>query len=287
MKISIFTTPRPFIGEFKRIQLNAILSWQALKNVEIFLFNDEKNTTKRICKNYGFKFIPSLKKNINGTPFINDCFKIIRKKTNTKITAYVNTDIILQNDFVETIKKIDRLIKKKYYYIIGQRYNIKKKLNLKRHSFDNLDLGKFKKKNNLHGLSGMDYWVFPRKLAIPLPPFIVGRPGIDSWLVKYFKEKKIPIIDATDSITAIHQRHSYPKKNLNYYYEECEYNISISGGSQNLMTLRESDYIYNLSKNLLLKPQGVRYLISIISKYKIYSFILIILRKIKKFFKHV
>jgi hypothetical protein len=287
MKISIFATPRPFIAEFKRIQLNALSSWRALKDIEVFLFNDEKNTTKRICKNYGFKFISNSKKNINGTPFINDCFKIIRKKTNAKIIAYVNTDIMLQNDFTETIKKINRLIKKKKYYISGQRYDIKKKLNLKHHSFDKLDLSKFKKKKNLHGLSGMDYWVFPRKLAIPLPPFIVGRPGIDNWLIKYFKEKKIPVIDATNSITAFHQQHSYPIKKLNYYYQECEHNISVSGGYQNFMTLRESDYIYNLSRNLLLRPRGVRYLISIISRYKIYSFFLAIYRGIKKFFQNV
>jgi hypothetical protein len=55
----------------------------------------------------------------------------------------------------------------------------------------------------------MDYFVFPRNCAITLPPFAVGSPFWDNWFVYTMWRKGIPIIDATKTITAVHQNHDY------------------------------------------------------------------------------
>ena len=105
--IAIFTCPRPFTGEFNRIQRNAIISWLRLKNIKIFVFNDEEGTSKKICEEYRLEFISEIKKNKNGTPLVENCLEIIRNKIGNSVIAHVSTDIILNDDFVNTIKKVN------------------------------------------------------------------------------------------------------------------------------------------------------------------------------------
>ena len=42
-----------------------------------------------------------------------------------------------------------------------------------------------------------------------LPPFAVGRPGWDNWLIGRALELRLPLIDMTPSVLAIHQNHGY------------------------------------------------------------------------------
>ena len=94
----------------------------------------------------------------------------------------------------------------------------------------------------LHGPSGLDYWVFPRSTGFQPPPFCVGRPAMDSWLVFRSKQLGIPVLDATDAIAIIHQEHGYPKKRAPHFETECATNIKLAGGRTNLLTLREADW---------------------------------------------
>ena len=42
-----------------------------------------------------------------------------------------------------------------------------------------------------------------------MPPFIIGRPGWDNWMIYHCRMNDIDVIDATSSITAVHQNHDY------------------------------------------------------------------------------
>jgi hypothetical protein len=280
--ISIFTNPRPFYKEFDRIQRNAILSWLELKNVKIFVFDDEDGTSKEICEQYKIEHVGQIKKNKNGTPLVGDCLETIKNKSDNSVIAHVSTDIILTKDFVDTIQKVDKLFLNKNYYMIGQRINISNKLNFSKHPINNLNFDKLKESGHLHPPTATDYLIFSKFFKINMPPFVIGRPGWDSWLIAYCKKNNIPIIDSTHSITALHQNHSYPSKKLNYFKEECDYNFNLAGGDGNLMNIREADYIFFSTKNIIIRPKGFRFFLSLISKFKIYSFALIVFRKIKK-----
>ena len=60
--IAIFSSPRPFKGEFNLIQRNAIISWLNLSDIKIFLFEDEEGTTKKICDEYNLNYLHEVKK---------------------------------------------------------------------------------------------------------------------------------------------------------------------------------------------------------------------------------
>ena len=57
---------------------------------------------------------------------------------------------------------------------------------------------------------GMDlYFMFTRGLFDDLPPFAIGRPGYDQWLIWRAADLGADVIDATDAVLAVHQRHDY------------------------------------------------------------------------------
>jgi hypothetical protein len=56
----------------------------------------------------------------------------------------------------------------------------------------------------------IDYFVFPRGLlSQQVPPFAVGRPGYDNWLLWKVRSMRVPVVDATQVVLVIHQNHDY------------------------------------------------------------------------------
>ena len=51
--------------------------------------------------------------------------------------------------------------------------------------------------------------MFTRGLFADLPPFAIGRPGYDPWLIWRAADLGADVIDATNFLWAIHQRHDY------------------------------------------------------------------------------
>ena len=51
--------------------------------------------------------------------------------------------------------------------------------------------------------------MFTRGLFTELPPFAIGRPGYDPWLIWRAADLGADVVDATDFVLAVHQRHDY------------------------------------------------------------------------------
>ena len=89
---------------------------------------------------------------------------------------------------------------------------------------------------------------------------------MDTWLVFYAKKTGIPVLDATEAITIIHQQHGYPNKRAPFFETECDRNIVLAGGRSNLLTLREADYLVSQSGELV-APPFYRWVMSYLSGY--------------------
>ena len=165
--------------------------------------------------------------------------------------------------------------------MVGQRWDleVKEKIN-----FDEVNWGKklgdrITKEGKLHPLSGSDYWVFPRELSFNLPPFVVGRPGIDSWLIYKARVLKIPVIDATEVVTIIHQNHNYPRKKKPFFEIEKQRNLKLAGGFTHMLTLRDADWILNLRG--LKRPPFPRIIFSKLSLFWTWQRTLSVKRKLQ------
>lgn len=249
--LTIFAIPKAFQGHNAIIQTNAIKSWKKLSpSCEIILFGNDYGIGDAACK-LGVFHVPKIETNDFGTPFLSSVFSIAQKIARNNMLMYVNSDIIFFQDLIEAIKKIDR----KRFLLCGRRwdYDLRELIDFEDDAWDQKLKNQLFKEGEPHGLSGIDFFVFPRDL-IEMPPFLVGRIGWDTWLIYSMRMQSIPVIDGTSSITALHQNHDFSHskfgKQKRVSGPELSYNIDLAGGYSNMLTLRDA--------NWLLTPKGLR-----------------------------
>jgi len=252
--LTIFTVPKPFKGHISVIQKNAIKSWTLLKpSCEIILFGDEEGV-EETAQELGLCHIKDIAKNEYGTPLLSDVFTKAHREARNGILCYVNTDIILLQDFIVAIEVL-RILKEEAYLMVGQRWDVdigvpwdfsEEHWQEKLHEY-------LRNQAKLHPPAGSDYFVFPRDYFGSIPPFAVGRAGWDNWMIYNARSNKIPVIDATAVTTVIHQNHDYShvKQNIGNTYEnpESARNREIIGDINRIYTLKDA--------NLLLTSKGL------------------------------
>ena len=87
-------------------QRNAILSWTRLTpRPDIFLFGDEEGAAE-IARELGLRHFPEVARNEFGTPLIDDLFSKAEKNASTPLVGYVNSDIILTDDFSAALERV-------------------------------------------------------------------------------------------------------------------------------------------------------------------------------------
>ena len=207
--LTLFTAPKPFVGQAKVHQTNAVRSWaRLLPRPEILLFGDEPGIAEA-CAELGVRHHPNVEKSDLGTPLLSSVFREAhRSAPESAVMGYVNADILFLEDFVATVERVrawgDRFL------LLGRRRDIDATEEFR---FDDTGLASLeslvRRDGELRDGWWIDYFVFPRGLWVEIPPFAVGRPMWDNWMVFDALRRRIPVIDATESITAIHQRHGY------------------------------------------------------------------------------
>ena len=205
--LSVFTTPKPFRGHVGVIQTNAIRSWVLLRpSCEITLLGDEEGTAE-VAAELGIQYVPHVERNEYGTPLINSIFSIAQDIASHPLVCYVNADIILMSNFLTAIRQIQM----PSFLLIGRRWDIdlKESLDFSSPDWEEQLRARLVEAGKLHSLGGLDYFVFPRSTFHNVPPFAIGRSGWDNWLVYQARLLKVPVIDATRAVTAIHQNHDY------------------------------------------------------------------------------
>jgi len=280
--ITIFSNPRPFHGIFDVIQRNAIKSWLKLQpECEIILFEDEEKTTSKVAEEFGVQCITDVKLNEFGTPLINDVFDKVKKVAKNRIIVQVNADIILMSDFLKTIELVADKIKNKPFFMSGRRWDldIKETINFEEREWEFKLRELIKKEGKLHGFSGMDYWVISSNFPFEIPPFVIGRPGIDSWLIFKSRSCKMPVIDSTELVTIIHQNHNYPKKKNPFFSIEKQRNLDLAGGFTHMGTLRDANWLFTAKG--LKRPPFLRRIISCMTLFYPWRHILALKRKMK------
>jgi len=207
--ITFFACPKPFRGHIDIIQRNAIKSWTLLRpKPEIILMGSEEGIAQ-VCKEFDLIHIAEIDRNEYGTPLVNSIFQIAQKRASQPIVCYINSDIILMNDFMCAVKTVaDKMLR---YLILGQRWDVDIKENWSFALADwETDLKAFiARKSILHPPNGIDLFCFPRGMYIDIPPFAIGRLGWDNWLVWRARTKGVSVVDATNAVSIIHQNHDY------------------------------------------------------------------------------
>ncbi|HSE39790.1 MAG TPA: hypothetical protein VLH08_03415, partial [Acidobacteriota bacterium] len=122
--------------------------------------------------------------------------------------CYINSDIVLMPDFMTAVERCEQL--KDQFLLCGRRWNLD--------VTDSIDFSegweeRLRQRAESFGVLeepwAIDYFVFTSKIGADMPPFIIGRPAWDNWFLYSARAEGYPLIDATQSILAIHQNHDY------------------------------------------------------------------------------
>jgi hypothetical protein len=206
--LTLFTIPKGFADpHVSLIQRNALASWRALgPEVEVLVLGDDPGVAQAAGE-YGAIHIGEVATNEFGTPLLDFAFATAAARGSGEVLCYANADIILLDDFLAALRRLPR----EPHLGIGRRWDCDVTTALDfaepgaaaslrewAHREGTLDLGR-----------GSDYFVFNADTDFALPPFAVGRPGWDNWMIGRALELRFPLIDMTPSVTAIHQNHDY------------------------------------------------------------------------------
>ena len=251
--ISIFAIPKAFQGHNGIIQRNAIESWTLLKPTpEILLYGDDSGT-EETAKELGVRYMGTVERNEYGTPLVQDLFHKAREQSTTELLCYANSDIILMNDFNDAYSRAASAIQE--FVMTGQRWDMDIQAPLDfTEGWERRLMSRVESTGRLHEPTALDYFIFPRKSFETMPPFAIGRPVWDNWFLYHFRVRGFPVIDATSSITVVHQDHDYnhvpARTGLAWEGPEADRNRELCGGYHHAFTL--SDRTHRLTRNGLI-----------------------------------
>jgi hypothetical protein len=253
--LTLFTTPKPFVGHAGIIQRNALKSWTLLHpDVEVILFGDEEGAAE-VSRELGIRHVPEVQRTPQGTKYLRSFFDPAQRMARYDVLCYVNCDIILTPDFLQAVSKV--LATQSRFLMVGRRWDtdIAKPLDFAEKEWPERIRELAARTNQPRTGNWIDYFVFPRGFYEgKLSDFVIGRVFWDNWLVWKARSAGIPVVDASEAVMAIHQNHDYGyhaagRKGV-WGDEQATRNLAVAGGRWHLCTIDDATH--------LLGPAGLR-----------------------------
>jgi hypothetical protein len=247
--------PKPFRGHSEVIQRNAIKSWTLLHpDIEVILFGEEEGVAD-VAGELGIRHELHVKRNEFGTPLLDSVLDRAHEIARHPILCYVNCDIVLLHDFSDAVSKVAAW--RDQFLMVGRRWDTDVAELI---DFSPPDWGKRLRTlalqtNRQRSPQWIDYFAFSRGLYHQqVPPFAIGRPGYDQWMVWFARNSRAAVVDASGSVVAVHQNHDYSHHPLGFQGvmdgEEAQSNARLVGGRRHLFTIENAQY--------LLEKEGVK-----------------------------
>ena len=258
--ISVFSIPKPFKDQIAIIQRNAIQSWLLLhSDCEVVLCGDDYGTRETALE-LGTRYIPGILHNSYGTPLVNSAFEQVEGIARHPLLCYVNADIIFAGDLVAAVQSVPF----PEFLMVGRRWDIdiSAPLDFVTGGWQHRLKKRIAEHGSLHPPTGIDYFVFPKGIRWVFPPFAVGRPGWDNWLIYRARQLGVAVVDATRVVTVVHQNHDYThvKGATDHTTEgpEADRNRELTGGWGQIFTISDATHLlepgsgaaYSLRRNL-------------------------------------
>ena len=210
--LTMFTTCPNLEGK-RYIYGNTIRNWHLLSpDIIPVLFTDEDTSDPKSIAYFaiqqGWYVLPMPATSTEGVPVLRHMFLVAQKKFYTKFYGYANCDILFDQNLTDTLRSLQTSVDEGHIdklLVVGRRRNwsVGKEVRLRKLS----QVGHYAKDSSLFRSDAQDYFLTTRD-GYPwtcIPDFVVGRMGYDNWLVVAALVNKIPVIDATETVTALHQ----------------------------------------------------------------------------------
>ncbi|KAI8811860.1 nucleotide-diphospho-sugar transferase-domain-containing protein [Cladochytrium replicatum] len=225
LRVTFYTIPKPFTtapGQQER----AMASWMHLPlKVKIVLVpsaDSDLAEMSKVAKSVGGRM-----EQVGLDPFGNvlqdALFTLASRNSDSDIVVVINADIILSSDFASALLHAnDQFPAPERFFFVGARSDMAtipefQGLNYTdTNYFAEFFTSKPAREAILHSYGGVDYYAWrpqgdPYVAAIggAIPPFTYGRGKVDNWVVKQAMNNKVPVIDASLAVLALHLPHGY------------------------------------------------------------------------------
>jgi hypothetical protein len=252
-ELTIFTIPKAFQGHIKTIQRNAIQSWLRIEpRPEILLLGNDAGTAETALE-FGLDHLPEIATNGYGTPLLSDIFRQAELKARGRILCYVNSDIIVMNDFAKAVERIKTKMEK--FLIITERVNLDIREPLGFEQGWETSLKKMLCDNGVFaGPTAIDIFAFTKGTYPTVPNFGIGRLWFDQWLIKSALEQRVPVVDVSRVGPVLHQNHDYNHVSGGADWiwkgKEAETNLALYGSSPHRYTILNATHVLTEDRKL-------------------------------------
>jgi hypothetical protein len=203
---TVFASAKTFTGNARIAQYNSLKNWQAL-GLPVILLGDDEGMAEA-AHTIGATHIAEIEKTDRGTPLLSDMFGKAQAAASTPFVCYINADILLPPSFLTALEAASQ--KWKRFLMVGRRWDVEIPAEL---SFDAGWVERLEalrlKSGKQHSPWGLDYFVFPRGAINSMPPFAIGRPWWDGWLIWTLAAAGMPLLNASQGVPILHQNHGY------------------------------------------------------------------------------
>lgn len=253
--LTFFSTPKPFIGHIGLIQRNALQSWKLLHpGAEVILFGDDPGAAK-VCADLQLRHEPLVHRNQYGTKYLAPIFDRAAELARFDLLCYANCDIVLLDDFLPALSSV--LATRRDFLMVGRRrdLDLREPLPFDSPAWQSELRELARRTGKLRPPQWIDYFAFSRQLYRGnIPPFVIGRPSWDNWLLWYASHSGALVADASSAVTAVHQNHDYayhPEGEAGVWQgAEAMHNLALLQGGRCFATVQDATH--------RLTPAGLR-----------------------------
>ena len=208
--ISIFSTLKPMNDPVvAQAQRNAVTSWANLPHAEVILIGDEFGVAD-LAQEVGTKHVDTVERHFSGMPMLPDLFRVGWASSLHQICVYVNADIILLDNFVDTVHALLCFNYEKFL-AVGRRLNV---VDVPVIDFDTSWQADLLEHAEAVGAehdsyAAADYFIHTKGLWTDLTSIPIARFFWDDHLIWLAGTAEgAPVIDVSGTVTAIHQFHA-------------------------------------------------------------------------------
>jgi hypothetical protein len=242
---TVFTTARPFTGEFAVIQWNAIASWTRLHpDIQVLVLGDEDGVAGA-CAELGVEHVPKVDRNEFGTPLLNSMIALAELRSRHSLLALVAADTILFSDMAVATERVAAAFTR--FCVIAGRYHaaVGERLNFDASGWE-AKLRSTARPPTLAEVGAGDVFLYTRGLWGHVPPFATGRTALDNWLLYHVLKTGAALVDVTPVVTTLHQDHERPgfgSEAAVLAGPEAGRNRELAGGRDYLLTRENATHV--------------------------------------------
>jgi hypothetical protein len=244
--LTLFTTPKPFLGHINVIQRNALHSWKLLHpDVEVILFGDDDGAAE-VCRELGLRHEPEVLRSPLGTKRLDSIFSRAQQIARHPTVCYANCDIILTHDLLDAQSTLAEW--NPNHLMVGRRWdtNITEPLDFEKSDWQWRIVDRARRQGILRFYHNIDYFLFPRGLYQQIPPLVIGRIWWDHWLVGKAHALGAAVVDASEVVCAVHQNHDYAyhAKGIEGVWndDDARRNLELAKADSCLATIEDAPY---------------------------------------------